>query len=195
MTRRVKGILFVDYVRLVRSRPEAARSPHLEPEDRSFLDQDIDLAGWYPMAVFERLGLAILETIPAADLERVRDWGRQSVERVIAGVEGLVVAGDPRESLMRFQVFRRTFFDFDALSMLEVNDASAEAQIDYGMSPTAEEAAAVQTQGFFEGLVELAGGSIADSSFLTTTWRGDPRTVLRLEWRLGEPTPAARTPP
>lgn len=191
MTRQVKGILFVDYVRIVRMHPGATSNPHLQPEDLPFLEQDIDLDGWYPMAVFERLGLAILEMIPGRDLERVRTWGRTSVERVTAGVEGLVVAGDPRESLMRFQIFRRAFFDFDALSMLQVNDTSADTQIDYGMSPIAEEAAAVQTQGFFEGLIELAGGSLVESGFLESSWRGDPRTVLRLEWTLGRTAGAA----
>ena len=191
MARRVKGILFVDYVRIVRAHPGAASSPYLEPADLPFLEQEIDLAAWYPMTVFERLGLAILDMIAARDLELVRKWGRTSVARVTAGVEGLVAAGDPRESLMRFQIFRRAFFDFDALSMLQVNDTSADTQIDYGMSPAAEEAAAVQTQGFFEGLIELAGGSLVESGFLATSWRGDPRTVLRLEWTLGRKAGAA----
>jgi hypothetical protein len=69
--------------------------------------------------------------------------------------------------------------------MLQVNDTSADTQVDYGMSPAAEEAAAVQTQGFFEGLIELAGGRLGESSFLESSWRGDPRTVLRLEWTVG----------
>jgi hypothetical protein len=186
MSRRVKGVLFVDYVRMLRTHRGASSSPHLEPEDLPFLKQSIDMTGWYPMAAFERMGLAILELVAQRDLERVRQWGRGSVVSVAASVDDLVVAGDPRESLMRLYSFRRGFFDFDALSMLQVNDTSADAQIDYGMSPAAEEAAAVQTQGFFEGLIELAGGSLVESGFQETSWRGDPRTVLRLEWTLGE---------
>jgi hypothetical protein len=191
MARRVKGILFADYVRMLRSHRDASKSRHLEPEDLPFLEQTIDLAGWYPMAVFERMGLAILGTIAGGDLELVRNWGRSSVASVAAGVDHLVVAGDPRESLMRLQSFRRAFFDFDALSMLQLNDTSADTQIDYGMSPVAEEAAAVQTQGFFEGLIELAGGSLVHSGFHETSWGGDPRTVLRIEWTLGREDGAA----
>ncbi len=186
MSRRVKGVLFVDYVRMLRTHRGASRSPHLEPEDLSFLEQSVDMTGWYPMAAFERMGLAILESVAQRDLERVRQWGRGSVVSVAASVEHLVVDGDPRESLMRLHSFRRGFFDFEALSMLQVNDTSVEAQIGYGMSPAAEEAAAVQTQGFFEGLIELAGGSLVESGFQESSWRGDPRTVLRLEWKLGE---------
>ena len=185
MARQVKGVLFVDYVRMVRSHGGASASRWLLPEDLAFLEQPIDPTAWYPMAAFERLGLTILDTMVAGDLDRVRTWGRASVGHVVTGEEDLLVPNDPRESLMRFQIFRRGFFDFDALSLLEVNDNAADVQIDYGMSPRAEEAAASQTRGFFEGLIELAGGKVVATSFEEASWRGDPRTVLHLEWMTG----------
>jgi hypothetical protein len=51
------------------------------------------------------------------------------------------------------------------------------------MSSLAEEAASFQTMGFFEGLVELAGGREVQASFPERSWAGDARTVLRLAWK------------
>lgn len=182
MARNVKGVLFVDYVRMLRAHRDESWTEHLEPADLAFVDQHIDPDAWYPMEVFERLGIAILKTLAGKDLELVRRWGRLTAAYVAGTVDGLVVPHDPRESLMRFQVYRRSFFDFDSLQVLEIDDGSADLQIAYGMSAVAEEAAAFQTMGFFEGLIELADGSAIQPSFLERSWAGDSRTVLRLAW-------------
>ena len=197
---RVKGVLFVDYVRMLRAHRDRSWKQYLAPEDAPYLEQLVDPAGWYPMGTFERLGLAILHTIAEGDLGLVREWGRASVAHVAGTVEHVVVPEDPRESLMRFFVLRRSFFDFEALSMLEVSDRSATVQIQYGMSPRAEEAAAVQTMGFFEGLVELADGVEIQAAFTECSWRGETGTVLSLSWQAADAAvgesdrPPARNP-
>jgi hypothetical protein len=182
MSRRVRGVLFADYVRMLRAHPGALREADLADEDRRLIEPMIDASGWYPLETFERLGLAILKTVAGGDLNRVREWGRSSMTHVAGAVDQLVVPGDPRESLMRFQVFRRTFFDFEALTVLQVWDGSAELQIGYGMGPAAEEAASVQTLGFFVGLIEAAGGLGVRGFFTDKAWEGAPQTVLNLAW-------------
>src|SRR5215813_6504879 len=156
MARNVKGVLFVDYVRMLRAHRDESWVQYLEPGDLVFLEQHIDPDGWYPMDVFERMGVAILKTVAGEDLEMVRRWGRLTAASVAGTVEGIVVPGDPRESLMRFQVYRRSFFDFDTLRVLQIDDGLADLEVAYGMSPLAEEAASFQTMGFFEGFIELA---------------------------------------
>jgi hypothetical protein len=132
--------------------------------------------------VFERFGIAIFKTVAGEDLDLVRRFGRLTAAHVAGTVEGIVVAHDPRESLMRFQVYRRSFFDFNSLQVLQIDDGLAELEIAYGMSPIAEEAAAHQTMGFFEGFIELADGVSIEASFLERSWAGDNLTVLRLTW-------------
>jgi hypothetical protein len=190
MPGRVKGVLFVDYVRMLRARPDEGWRARLLPEDLPYLEHTIDPEGWYPMATFERLGLCILDAVAHNDLERVRQWGRASVAHVAHTVEGVIVPGDARESLMRLHAFRRSFFDFEALAILSICDGSAEVQMSYGMSPEAEEAACVQTQGFFERLIELADGEPFSVRFMDRAWRGDGRTVLHLSWRSAFHPPA-----
>ncbi len=178
---RVKGVLFVDYVRMLRAQRDRSWG-RLHPEDAPYVEQTVDPAAWYPMATFERLGIAILQTVAQGDLGLVRQWGRVSAAHVAGTVEHVVVPEDPRESLMRFFVLRSSLFDFEALSMLQLTDRAATLQVRYGMSPVAEQAAAVQTLGFLEGLVELADGVAVQASFSERSWEGDPRTVLSLSW-------------
>lgn len=182
MTRHVKGVLFVDYVRMLRAHKDLPWRACLQAEDLPYLEQRIEPSLWYPMETFERIGLAILQTIGEGDIERVRQWGRLSSAALADMNSSLVVPGDPRESLMRFHVLRRSFFDFEALAMLQIDDVSADVQIDYRMSPPAEEAASLQALGFLERLIELAGGRSVEASFSERSWRGDARTVARLTW-------------
>jgi hypothetical protein len=189
MPGRVKGVLFADYVRMLRAHDGRAWRELLEPEDLAFLDQTIDRDAWYAMESFERLGVAIFKVIAEGDLDRVRDWGRASVRGVVGTHEQVLAPGDPRESLMRLFVLRRSLFDFEALSMRQLCDASASIGVEYGMQPLAEQAAAVQTMGFFEGLIALADGADVHGEFLETTWRGDRQTIIGLSW---QPSPAVQ---
>jgi len=183
----VKGVLFADYVRMLRAHRGRTFNEFLEPEDLACFEQTIDVDAWYSIDSFERLGLAIFQAIAEGDLGLVRDWGRASVVSVVGAHEQVLVPGDPRESLMRFFVLRRSLFDFEALSMLQLCDASASIGVEYGMQPLAEQAAAVQTMGFFEGLIALADGGDVRGEFLETSWRGDRQTIVGLSW---QPAPA-----
>ena len=185
----VKGLLFADYVRMLRAHRGRTWHEFLEPEDVPFLHQTIDLDAWYPMDSFERLGLAVFQVIAEGDLGLVRDWGRASVAGVVGSNEQVLARGDPRESLMRFFVLRRSLFDFEALNVLQLCDASASIGVEYGMQPMAEQAAAVQTMGFFEGLIAHAGGVDVRGEFLETSWRGDRQTIVGLSW---QPSPAVQ---
>jgi hypothetical protein len=189
--RRVKGTLFVDYVRMLRSRRDVDWSKHLQPADLSFLVQRVEPDSWYPMESFERMGLAILAEVASNDLEMVRTFGRLSIDWLVAKHPNLVAHGDPRDSLMRFQVLRRSFFDYSALEMTSVSDGEATLTIAYGMSPRAEEAASWQTLGFFERLLEVAGGSAVRAWFSSRSWRAELLTEVQLRW--SDPTSGPRT--
>jgi hypothetical protein len=187
MARSVKGVLFADYVRMLRAHRDKSWTEYLKPGDAEFVERHIDPAGWYPMETFERMGIAILKTVAGDDLELVRRWGRFTAASVAGTVDGIVVPDDPRESLMRFQVYRRSFFDFDSLRVLQIDDGLAELEVDYGMSALAEEAASFQTMGFLEGFIELADGTSIQGRFLERRWAGAPRPVRRIVWESAPP--------
>jgi len=182
MGRKVKGSLFVDYVRMIKSRKDVDWRLYLLPEDLFYLDQRIQDSEWYPMEAFERMGVGILKEIARGDLQTVRVWGRLSIDQLFSQHKSLVCEGDPRESLIRFQVLRRSFFDFGAVNIQTLFGTFAKVAINYGMGKIAEEAASYQALGFFERLLELSGASDIQYQFTGKLWEGDPGTVLELNW-------------
>lgn len=183
----VRGVLFLDYVRMIKAHKGVPWHDRLEPEDRAFLDRRIEPDAWYPMTTFERLGNAILYHVARDQLVPVQLWGRGSARALHAANPQLLAPDDPVETLSRFHVLRQTFFDFDAVEVRMLHDEEAQIAILYRMGMPAEEAASVQTMGFFQGLLELAGAKDVSARFAAKSWAGAPRTLVELSW-----TPPAR---
>jgi len=179
----VKGTLFVDYVRMLRAKKDADWTRYLAPQDLAFLDQRISPEEWYPMSAFERMGVAILAEVAMNDLGLVKQWGRMQIDWLCAVHPNLIAPNDPPDSLMRFKVLRESFFDYPALGIREITLGHAVVTIAYGMGARAEEAAAWQTLGFFERLLEVSGGEHVKCEFSSRSWEGATETVLSMSWQ------------
>ena len=183
----VRGVLFLDYVRMLRAQKAIDWSRHLPPEDVRYLSTQIEPDAWYPMATFERFGNAILRHVARGELFPVQLWGRYSAAQLRAAHPTLLAPAHPIETINRFRVLRATFFDFTALEIPMLHDDEAHIVVRYHMGMPAEEAAAYQTMGFFEGLLDLAGAHDIRARFTERSWAGDPRTLLKLSWRPPSP--------
>jgi hypothetical protein len=183
--RRVRGALFLDYVRMIRGHKNVQWATHLSPEDMAAIGLKIDPDGLYPMEIFERLGNAILREIGNGDVQSVRMWGRLSVDALRAKYPSLVAEGDPVDTMRRFSVMRGTFFDFEAVAIHTLHEEHAIVGIQYHMGAFAEEAASYQTMGFFERLLELGGAEGVAARFTSRSWTGDENTRLQLDWKQG----------
>jgi hypothetical protein len=167
---------------MIRRRRDVSWQDILLPEDFGYLQQHIEAEAWYPMASFERLGVAILTELQGVTLEGVRMWGRLSASQYGEDHPELVAPGDPMDTLMRLKVLRSTLFDFPAFDIPMLNDGQAHVVITYHMGPVAEEAACHQTMGFCEGILSLAGATAVRGDFRERSWEGNPRTCVALEW-------------
>jgi len=184
VTRSVRGSFFAEYVRMIRRRKNVDWETILPPEDLLYVWQQIKPDEWYPMATFERLGIAILDHLEGATLDAVRLWGRFSAQQ-FEDDSNMIVPGEPVESLMRLRVVRSTLFDFPAFDIPMLTEGHAYVAMTYHMSPRAEEAACNQTMGFCEGVVSLSGGGNVRAVFKERAWEGDSRTLFDLEWEHG----------
>jgi hypothetical protein len=158
-------------------------SRHLAATDFSFLKRRVEPESWYPMTLFERLGNAILDVVAHGELDAVRRWGRTTAAHLSLLYPTLLAPGDPVETVARFRVLRSTFFDFDALTITLLHDGDVELEVSYEMGMPAEEAASLQTLGFFEGLLELAGARDVRGEITRRSWQGAPKTVIVLGWK------------
>jgi len=180
--RQVRGDLFVSYVRMIKSRKDVDWSRYLLPDDVRFLKESINESEWYPFDTFERMGIGIITEYADQNMQTVRLWGRIQVHDLIKTHKDLVCKGDAAETLMRYHVLRKTFFNFSAVDLVGVNDGFAKLRISFHMSRLAEEAATYQTLGFFEGLLGLSGAKDIRFQFTSKLWEGDFYTVIELEW-------------
>src|SRR5690606_8356069 len=114
-SRNVRGVLFLDYVRMMRSQKAVDWARHLPPEDLGLLSTKIEPDAWYPMETFERLGNEILRHVARGEMFPVQLWGRYSAAQLRAAHPMLLAPNDPLETINRFRVLRATFFDFTAL--------------------------------------------------------------------------------
>ena len=167
---------------MMRGRKDIDWSMFVPREDLFYLRSKIEPDEWYPMETFERFGNAILTEIASGSLDAVRMWGSMSVDALAAANPMLLAPDDPVDTLMRFRVQRATYFDFEALEVPTLAPGHAEVVIHYYMGPLAEEAASYQTMGFFERLIELAGGTEIVARFGSTSWTRGTRTLLKLDW-------------
>src|SRR3954470_4305601 len=103
-TRNVKGVLFADYVRMIRGHKDVDWAGHLPREDLFYLRSKIEPEEWYPMETFERFGNAILGEIAGGEIKAVTMWGRMSVDQLTAASPNLLAANDPVDTMMRFRV-------------------------------------------------------------------------------------------
>lgn len=180
--KKVKGTIFVDYVRMMNKMTERDWRKYLKPEDIRFMHMQIMDSRWYPFATFERMGEAIVNEIAKGDLDIIRKWGQSTVDSLAKTHRFLVEYKSPMDSLMRFQVLRKGFFDFDPININSISANYAKIEIKYGMSDQTEEAATYQSLGYFERLLELSGARNVKNKFSGKKWQGDPVTVLELKW-------------
>ena len=168
---------------MMRGKKDVDWSMFVPREDLFYLRSTIEPDEWYPMETFERFGNAILTEIASGSLDAVRMWGSMSVDALAAANPMLLAPDDPVDTLMRFRVQRATYFDFEALEVPTLAPGHSEIVIHYYMGARAEEAASYQTMGFFERLIEIAGGTEIVARFTSCAWVRGGRTVLKLDWK------------
>ncbi|MBK7857292.1 MAG: response regulator [Archangiaceae bacterium] len=189
----VRGLLFVDYVRMLRRhRVDPSR---LHADDVRYLTTErIEPAAWYPMVAFERFGLLILREIVGTETDAIRLWGRSRLEPIVAGWPDLLVEGDVQASIRRFHGFFHDAFDYPTVELPVVEPDRAMLEVHYGMSPAAEEAAAWQTAGFFETIVTASGGRAVNSRLQPHRWAEPGPATFELRWGLAAPLPEPAAP-
>src|SRR5215212_5845658 len=123
--RNVRGVLFLDYVRMLKAHKGVEWHTFLSADDLHYLQMKIDTTAWYPMATFERMGNAILRFVAGDKMLPVQLWGRFSAAQLRAAHPMLLAPRDAVETLTRFRVMRETFFDFEALHVLMLHEGEA----------------------------------------------------------------------
>ena len=182
MAKHVKGVLFLDYARMIRKRKNADWSKYLTPEDQKILSQLILPSEWYPLETYQHCGVAVLHEIARDNVEVVRAWGRASMDELMKVYKNLAQETDPRKAMEKFQFLRRRFFDFEGLEVITQDGNRIQVKVDVAFGGVADEAYAYQILGALERLLQVSGAKNVQFQFVQKAWQGAPHTVIGLSW-------------
>ncbi|MFT3837752.1 MAG: response regulator [Myxococcaceae bacterium] len=174
--RAVRGVLFIDYVKMLRG-IGAHESAQLKPEDVAFFGGHLDPMAWYPMESFERFGVLLLDQLVGTETDSIRLWGRSMIARMLRRFPQLKAGKGPRGAIEMMRQLLNELFQYECVVVESVSDTGASVRVRYGMNPRAEDAAVWQTMGFFEELLTSNGahnalGARVDGGF-TLKWAAE----------------------
>lgn len=159
---RVKGSLFLDYVKMIRSNQDKNWDQYLQPADWEIVHGHILPSNWYPFETFARIGWAVFQEVAGGNLELVRAFGRFSIKRLLELYKNILVPGDPAASAERLALLHRTFLEGGGQTRVVAQDRHS---FRYKVFTPASEVNAPyvlpfyhQIAGNLEELIEQAGG-------------------------------------
>jgi len=185
MGRRVKGTLFREYVQMIRNNKNVDWSKHLTPEELIYINQLITASQWYPMQTYQRMGAAIFKEVAKGRPESALLWGKISMEAMANLYKStLVVEDSPIQTLEKFKVINRHFFDFEGFEITILAPDHVSIKIDREFGTMAAIGYSSQMLGSFQRLVELSGGREVKAEFTAKLWEGAPNTIIDLQWKI-----------
>ena len=183
MDRHVKGLLFKEYVIMIRKLKHVDWGKYLTPSEMEVLNQVILSMKWYPLETYQRFGAAVFQEIAKGDPEVARSWGRASMDGLAKIFKnGLIKDNAPLKSLENFSRLSGRFFDFDGFDIKAHGENHVEIKLDRGFGSSFSNAYSHQMLGAFERLFELSGAIDLKAGFSKKIWEGAQNTIIDFSW-------------
>ena len=178
----VKGSVLVDYVKLMRASPQLPWADHLSPEELKQLQEMILPASWYPVELFQRLGLAVFRLISKESYEVVHGYGRFLAEQMNAQNPGLVVKGRPKDTLNKYQVIQDRLISYKAIEIKEQGPGRLIFQANFLPQDEAIQLYMEVTAATMARLIEFSGGRNVRARLLEGMWQGANSNAMEVTW-------------
>jgi len=179
---RVKGTILIDFVKTIKADRSGAYAPFLTPQDQAVIAGRILPSGWYPYETFTHCFNAVVTVLAKRDMEAVRHWGRLYGENILTGFyKGMLRAGAPMDSLLKYQNHIRNLFDFGEIEVEPLKQTQALIKItgfDLKFEPQYH-----MMRGWIERSLEICGALDISCEFVEKSWQGDPQTSLKFSWK------------
>jgi hypothetical protein len=177
----VKGSIFVEFVKTIRSNKTGVFDKYLTAADREIISQRILPNIWYPYETFKHCLTAVFEVLAKQDLEVVKEWGRAYGQAIMTTLYVTILKkGSPLSYVKRIGVLVRTFFDFGRVEIVLESETQAVYKIydfDLQYAPIH-----YLLNGWIERTMEICGAKDLKCKTITKSWAGDANTSIRLSW-------------
>jgi hypothetical protein len=178
---RVKGSLFVEFVKTIRANKTGIFDRYLTQEDREIISQRILSNIWYPYETFKHCLTAVCEVIAKNDLEVVKEWGRLYGQAIMTTLYvSILKQGNPLSYINHIGLLVRNFFDFGRVEIVIESETRAVYKI-FDFDP---EYAPVHylLNGWIERTTEICGAKKLKCETISKSWAGDDCTSIRFSW-------------
>lgn len=182
MAKQVKGVVLLDYVRMIKRFKDIDWDKYLIAADKQYLEEMIIPAKWYPYETYVRMGDGIFHEVAKGNVELVRMWGRTMVDQFHNASKLVDDSDGPPEAIEKIYVLYDRYFDFKAVEMQLLDGNRLKVDMNDQWGDIAIEAYTFQFLGLVERIIELSGAKNIKTRFLKKYWEGDEKTEFELEW-------------
>ena len=188
--KRVKGSIFIDFVKTIKASKNPAYEKYLTAEDKQLLSQRLLPSAWYPFETFKHALEGIFEVLAKKNLDTVRGWGRVYGEAIISGFyTGIIRDGRPLESLQKYPTYLKNMLDFGSMEVKE--SGTNEALVTIRNFDPAFVPFFYIMFGWLERSLEMCGAKDVKSELISATWQGAPETQVKFVWKYKNSSPTA----
>jgi hypothetical protein len=187
----IKGILLVDFARIIRARKDLPWDKYLIEEDMNLIQGKIMPGAWYPIEILERVGYAVFVLVGKGDLKNAWAFGAFTIEDTFRKVYKNILFDklDPVEMITKFILLRKQFTkfsdpDFETLKLESLGENRAKVifkipRLGVYIGPYTH-----QLAGGFEKLLEMSGARDIQVNILKIQSETEPASEIELSWSL-----------
>ena len=180
----IKGTLFSEYVRMIKSSRDLPWDQYLTDEDFKLIEDRILASGWYPLDAYKRMGLAVFKLIAKSNVDAAWNWGRASMEGITKIYKNLLAVDTPGDAARRFCIIQRNVLNFEFLEVENVEPGTVKIHFLVKFGDEADHAYAYHFGGMLERLLELTSDSPEHLIILDKAWEGAEHTVFEMKWNV-----------
>ena len=181
--RKVKGTMLVDMVRMIRATKDREWDEYLTPEDWKIVMETILPSSWYPLELYQKLGVAVFRVLAGGDTEITRLRGKTRGKELFEDVyRNIVSKKDPMAALSKFVNIYGNLFNFSSLKFEQAGGKHALVKHDYDPDDPGNVPYCYLLMGHLEVLVEMTGGENVTIELTSKQWEGDPITTFDIKW-------------
>ena len=187
---RVKGSIFLNYVRIIRANKERDWGKYLTDADLKLVFSEIMAHRWHPLDAYERIGYAIFQELAQGKMEIAWQWGRFAGEDIGKRYyHYLTRADDPLKCIEWTKLFVQQGYQFDqpdfqALKFETLGPNQVKILIQYDHPSKAFAPYVYQVAGTYERLVEINGGKEVKVDIVKKNIEGsNPCAEILVSWK------------
>ncbi|MFC1884094.1 DUF2378 family protein [Thermodesulfobacteriota bacterium] len=178
---KVKGSIFIPWVKGVRGDKSGECDKYLTDEDREIISGHVLASSWYPFETYLNCVNAVANVVAKDDMEKIRAWGRDFVDMAYKGIyKNLFSEKDPRRAMKSRQLMFKTLYDFVTAELEEISEN--EYVVTFRGTGPEFKAVYYSWVGVMERGLELSGAEGLKAEFIEKDWNGSPKTRVRFTW-------------